>query len=59
VLSPDGRREIRERFEISVGQEYVELRLPKGWLGPGNHRVELRPSAGEGAPIFSAELRIL
>jgi hypothetical protein len=40
VISPDGRRELVQRFE--GGTSEVELQIPAGWLEPGPQRVERR-----------------
>jgi hypothetical protein len=42
VLAPEGRRELRERFQLRANQTYVELDLPAGWVSAGLHSVELR-----------------
>ena len=40
VVSPDGRRELGERFR--GGGASVRLRIPAGWLEPGTYSVERR-----------------
>lgn len=46
VLSPDGAREMRERFATgtsgSAGSAVVNMRIPASWLTPGRYQVVMR-----------------
>jgi hypothetical protein len=42
VLSGDGRREFRERIDLTAGDTRARLALPAEWLSTGRYRVEVR-----------------
>jgi hypothetical protein len=59
VLGPEGRRELRERFQLRANQTYVELDLPAGWVSAGLHSVELRLFETEQLePSFESAFRV-
>lgn len=60
VLGPEGRRELRERFQLRANQTYVELDLPVGWVSAGLHRVELRllDTKRQAEPSFESAFRV-
>jgi hypothetical protein len=60
VLGPEGRRELRERFQLRANQTHVELDLPAGWVSAGVHSVELRllDTERQLKPSFESTFRV-
>ena len=59
MLAPEGRRELRERFQLRANQTHIELDLPAGWVSTGTHSVELRLLATEQLePSFESAFRV-
>jgi hypothetical protein len=58
VTSPDGAREIRERFAVGVGVTRLEMKLPAAWLAPGTYRVERRIRGVEASIERTSEFRV-
>jgi hypothetical protein len=60
VLAPEGRRELRERFQLGANQTHVELDLPAGWVSTGVHSVELRllDTERQAEPSFESAFRV-
>ncbi len=60
VAAPQGRREIRERFQLQANQTQLELNLPPGWIAKGTHSIELRVTnaAGKDAPRYRSTLAV-
>jgi hypothetical protein len=59
VASPDGRREIRERFPVEPGVKSLEMKLPADWLTPGIYYVERRVIDRDSSVERTSDFRVV